>query len=113
MISDADHQLRSGVAQNPLYPIAQAYPALLLNLELLFASGGDAVKTCLSIFFRRAPLRAQPAILRHAVQGGVERTLFHAQQVRRHALDVCSDGVAMHASLRSDCLEDDERERTL
>jgi hypothetical protein len=52
----------------------------------------------LSILFRRSPRRAEPAILLHAVQGGVQRTFLDAKDVGRDALDVRRDGVAVQRS---------------
>lgn len=104
---------RSGIAQYSLYSVTQATPAFFFERELLLASGGDAIETRLPILLGRPPFRAQPTVLRHPVERRIEGALFDAQQVRGHALDVRSDGVAVHPSLRGDCLEDEKDERTL
>ena len=65
-----------------------------------------------AIVFRHAPLGADPAVLFHAVEGGVEGTFFDAEDVFGNLLDVKSDAVAVHGRA-SEGLEDQEGEGAL
>src|SRR5678816_1847405 len=66
-----------GVAQDAGHAVAQPRPALFLERELLSAGGSDAVEPRFSILLRRPPLRAQPAILLHAMQRRIAVSYTH------------------------------------
>ena len=94
-------------------PVREPRPTRFFELELLSPRRRDRVELRFAILLGRAPLRAEPSVLRHAMQRRVERSFFDAQQVRRHALDVRRDRVPVHAPLRIECLEHEEHERAL
>src|SRR5262245_1444005 len=103
----------SGRTKDALHAFTQARPTLFFHFELFLARGRDGIEPRLAILLRRSPLGAQPAVLRHAVKCGIQRPFLDAQQLGGHTLDVRRDGVAVHASLRREGLEDEQRERAL
>src|SRR4051794_31129236 len=74
-----DFSLR--VADHASHAFGEARPALFFQSELLPALSGDGVEARLAVFFGGAPIGADPAFLLHAVERGVERALFDAQQL--------------------------------
>ena len=66
------------VSEDPLNPIAEPSPGLLLELQLPLAGRRNAIESRLPILLRRPPLGLDPARLLHAVQRRVERPLFHS-----------------------------------
>src|ERR1017187_9231574 len=49
----------------------EAIPRLLLGIELFAASFGEAIVLCATVVVRLSPLRIDPALVLHAVQGGI------------------------------------------
>src|SRR2546430_1412059 len=103
----------SRVAQHTLDAALQPRPALLLERELLPAGPRDGVEARLAILLGHTPLGPQPAILRHAMQRGIQRSFFDAEKVIRDTLDVCGHGVPVHRSAVSKGLEYQQDQRTL
>ena len=92
---------------------AQARPTFLFERELLATRPGDAVELGFAVLLGGSPLGAEPSVLLHAVERGVERSFLHAQEVGRHTLDVGRDRVAVHRASRLERLEHEERQGAL
>ncbi len=92
--------------------LREALPVVFFCGELLTARGSQAIVASAAIVFRHAPLGADPAVLFHAMEGGVEGTFLDAEDVFGNLLDVKSDAVAVHGRA-SEGLEDQEGERAL
>src|SRR5271156_5006255 len=85
----------SGKLQDAGDGLRQALPALFLFGKLLAALGGQAVVAGAAIVLRGAPLGADPAVLLHAMEGGIEGAFFDAEDVFGNQLDMESNAVAM------------------
>ena len=59
------------------------------------------------------PGGANPSVLLHAVERGIERALFDAEEVGGRLLDLRRDRVAVHRAARAQCLEHKQVERPL
>src|SRR6476619_3166336 len=102
-----------GVAQDAGHAVAQPRPALFLERELLSAGGGDRIEPRFAILLRRPPLRAQPAVLLHAMKRRIERPLFDPKEIARRLLNVRRDRIPVHPAIRAERLEHEESEGAL
>jgi hypothetical protein len=62
---------------------------------MLASGGGEFVCADTSVRGGDTPLCFYPSGFEHALQGGVERTLFDLQQLVRSLLDVLGQGITM------------------
>src|SRR5262245_22159311 len=70
-----------------------------MALELLAAGRRDLVNAHLAVARRHAPLRGQPARLQHALESGIERSLFNLKQIVRVALDELGERVSVERAV--------------
>ena len=80
------------------------------TFEVLDARRGDAVGADAAVAGGGFPLGLDEIVFQHALQGGVERALFHLQQLVGTLLDVLDEGVAVHG-LAAERLEDHHLQR--
>jgi len=73
-----------------------AFEFAQLAAELFSAFGGQCVIAGAPVIFRLAPLGNGPTFDQHALQRGIERSLFHLQNFVGGLLDVIGDSVAVH-----------------
>jgi len=64
-------------------------------LQALAASGGEFVELGAAIIFRPAPFSRNPALLFHAVKGGIKRPFLDGQNIVGPLLDALDNGVSM------------------
>ena len=74
--------------------------------------GGQPIEARAAIVFAEAPLGGDPALLLHAMERGIERAFFHAQDIVGNALDVQRDSPAMHGVLL-EAFQDEKRQGSL
>src|SRR5260370_14424852 len=63
-----------GVPEHTLNAFPQALPAFLFQCQLPSSFVGEGVEASLSVLFGGPPLSADPAVLFHSMEGGVERS---------------------------------------
>ena len=88
-------------------------PTGLLCSEALASGGSDLVEARPALVFGSHPSRFDPAGLFHAMEGGIERTFFDAQDVLGHGLNPGGDAVAVKRSTPGKNLQREEGERAL
>jgi hypothetical protein len=84
----------------------------VLGLELPPADGGEAIEAGAPIVFAEAPLGGDPALLLHAMERGIERAFFHAEDVIGDALNVQRYSPTVHGLLFK-AFEDKKRQGSL
>src|SRR5215831_3678794 len=82
-------------AENTGYPLHHALPTLFFVGELLASGRRETVVLGAPLVLRGTPLRSDPSRMLNAMQSGVERSLFNAQQILGDPLDVQRDTVAV------------------
>jgi hypothetical protein len=80
-------------------------PSLLLGFQLTTAGGRDLVDARATVVVGHHPPRLDEPRFLQAMKRGVQRSLFDAQGVRGHCLDVRRDGVPMERSAPKEDLE--------
>src|SRR5205823_8356335 len=65
-----------GVAEHSAHAFGEAGPARFLARELLPSGGRERIEARLSILFGGAPRRADPPILLHSMERGIERAFL-------------------------------------
>ena len=108
-----DMAILSGVAEDGADAFDELIEALFGLLELFSAPGGELVVLGVAVGLSERPFGVDPAVLFHAVQSGVERALFDAEQIVGGALDVLDDAVAVKGAVVGESLEDEEVEGSL
>ena len=104
--------LRLTKAEHQAHCIGDPTPVFTLFGELLPAKVGDPVEAGAAVVLAQAPRGANPAVLLHAVQRRVERSLFDPQNFVRDPLDVEGDALAVHR-LALDGLQHQQRQGAL
>src|SRR3974390_785088 len=87
----------SGLPEYATHSCSDGLPPRLFHSQLLLAGGSQFVDAGASPILLVDPFGANPAGLLHAVQGGVEGALPHAENLVGNALNGGHDGVAMQA----------------
>ena len=107
------HHLLLGPLQNMADSGRYGAPTGLLCSEALASGGSDLVEARPALVFGSHPSRFDPAGLFHAMEGGIERTFFDAQDVLGHGLNPGGDAVAVKRSTPGKNLQREEGERAL
>jgi hypothetical protein len=89
--------------------VRDAAPIVAFFGEFFAAEGSELVEAGAAVVFADAPFGLDPAVLLHAMEGGIEGTFFDAEDVVGDALDVQGDSPAMHG-LALQALQDEESE---
>jgi len=88
-------------------------PTAFFFVELFPARGCNGVKPSFAFGLGDAPLRTQPFVVGHAVQSGVERSLFDSQVLVGGLLNTLGDGIAMQRSGTREDFQNQEVEGSL
>ena len=88
-------------------------PAAFLFGQLIAAGSRDFIQPRPPLVLRGHPLCLNPALLLHAVQSRIQRTLLHPQDLLRDVFDVGRDAIAMERAAPQKDLQNEQRERTL
>src|ERR1700733_2891691 len=91
----------------------QLFEALLRFFQLLPAHCSQLVIFGLAAGFSERPLRANPSALFHAVQSGVQRSLFYIQQFIGCSLNMEHDAIAVQRTNLRQRLEDQKVQTSL
>src|SRR5580658_8691661 len=92
------HSETSSVAKHGAHAPDELLETFFSLAQLAAAGWGETVVFGAAVGFSERPLGTDPAALLHAVQGGIEGTLFHLEKVVRGALNVLHDAVAVQTA---------------
>ena len=72
-------------------PAARPAPFVGFDLQLLASGARDGVVARLAIVLGDLPIGSDPALARHPVQRGIQRSLLHAERFAGEVLDAFAD----------------------
>src|SRR5579859_671627 len=94
------------------YRRGKARPALRFGVQALLAFGSELVKLGAAVLFGCSPVRFEQAAQFKAMEGWVERSFFHLEQLLRGLMNPLRDGVAMQWTT-GESLEDEHFQSAL